>query len=666
MGDLQSLRLKMVQSHLERRGIADSRVLEAFRTVRREEFLPEGLAEFAYDDAPLPLSEGQTISQPYIVAVTAEALGLRGDERVLEVGTGSGYAAAILGRIAQAVYSIERVPSLASSAEARLERLGFANVHVRCGDGTLGWPEHAPYGAIAVAAGGPKAPPALLEQLAVGGRLVMPIGADEGSQILTRITRLDDTRYSSEELMGVRFVPLIGEHGFGADEAKVVRPAPKAREQHAVAALVRESAEPIDNIETTPLEAMLDRVADARVVLIGEATHGTSEFYRMRTRITRELIARRGFTFVAVEADWPDAARINDYVLGGKRRSAHDFVPFERFPRWMWRNHETHDFVDWLSAFNREHNEQKVGFHGLDLYSMFTSMAAVLHYLDGVDPAAAAVARRRYGTLTPWQRDPAAYGEAVLTGRYRSSETAAVAMLEDLLARRLDYARNDGDRFFDAAQNARVVAAAEAYYREMYYGSVASWNLRDSHMFGTLRSLLGFYGPASKGIVWAHNSHIGDAAATEMGVRGEHNIGQLCRALLGERSYRIGFGTDHGTVMAATDWDGPMQAMQVRPSLSNSYEWVCHQARVPAFALHLRAPVRAALRDELMVPRLERAIGVIYRPETERQSHYFDAMLPQQFDEYVWFDETHALGPLEGPRPVMGKDELPDTYPFGL
>ena len=283
----------MVQAHLERRGIADSRVLEAFRTVRREEFLPEGLAEFAYDDAPLSLSEGQTISQPYIVAVTAEALGLRGDERVLEVGTGSGYAAAILGRIAQAVYSIERVPSLASSAEARLERLGFANVHVRCGDGTLGWPKHAPYGAIALAAGGPKAPPASLEQLAVGGRLVMPIGADEGSQILTRITRLDDTRYSSEELMGVRFVPLIGEHGFGADEAKVVGPAPKAREQHEVAALVRESAEPIDNIETTPLEAMLDRVADARVVLIGEATHGTSEFYRMRARITRELIARQ-------------------------------------------------------------------------------------------------------------------------------------------------------------------------------------------------------------------------------------------------------------------------------------------------------------------------------------------------------------------------------------
>jgi protein-L-isoaspartate(D-aspartate) O-methyltransferase len=357
------------------------------------------------------------------------------------------------------------------------------------------------------------------------------------------------------------------------------------------------------------------------VVLLGEATHGTSEFYRMRARITQELVRRSGFQFVAVEADWPDAARIDDYVLGGPRRSSLEFNPFERFPTWMWRNHETHELVEWLRAHNAEHPEQKVGFHGLDLYSMFTSIAAVLAYLDRIDPPAAAVARERYGALTQWQKDPAAYGKAVLVGRYESSEGAVVAMLRDMLERRFEYARKDGDRFFDAAQNARLVASAERYYRAMYYGSTVSWNLRDEHMFDTLRSLLAFYGPNAKGIVWAHNSHVGDAGATEMSVRGEHNIGQLCRTTFGARAYNVGFGTDHGTVAAASDWDAPMQVMRVRPALEESYEAVFHASGMPAAMLHLRDPRRRAVRDELGPERLERAIGVLYRPETELASH---------------------------------------------
>lgn len=666
MIDLERLRARMVESHLVRRGINDPNVLDAFRFVRREAFLPANLAEFAYEDTPLPLSEGQTISQPYIVALTTDALRLTGGERVLEVGTGSGYAAAILARVAREVYTIERIASLASSAEQRLKQLGFDNVHVLSGDGSLGWLEHAPYDAIAVAAGGPKAPPALLSQLAIGGRLVMPIGPDEHSQVLVRIVRLGETEYSTEPLSNVRFVPLIGEQGFAAEKAKVVSAPVKAREDRGAALLVRETAERIDDLETGSLDSILERIADARVVLIGEATHGTSEFYRLRARLSRELITRRGFSFVAVEADWPDAARIDDYVLGGKRRSRHDFVPFARFPTWMWRNEEVHEFVDWLRAFNATQPERKVGFHGLDLYSMFTSIAAVLHYLDGVDPAASEVARRRYGTLTPWQKNPAAYGDAVLVGRYQSSEAAAVATLNDLLKARGPYSRLDGERFFDAAQNARVVADAERYYREMYYGSAASWNLRDSHMFDTLRSLLGYYGSGSKGIVWEHNSHIGDASATEMSVRGEHNVGQLCRAAFGEAAYLIGQGTDHGTVIAASDWDAPMQRMQVRPAHARSYERICHDTGLGAFALHLRAPSRRALRDELMTPRLERAIGVVYRPETELGSHYFEAMLPQQFDEYLWIDETRGLHPLEGAPMARREGEMPDTYPFGV
>ena len=658
-------RAKMVELQLGGRGISDPRVLDAFRSVPREEFVPSDLAEFAYRDAPLPIGDGQTISQPYIVAVTVEALGLTGNERVLEIGAGSGYAAAILSRVAKEVFTVERLEPLAEAARERLDRLGYRNVHVLCGDGTLGWPEHAPFDAIAVAAGGPEIPKALLAQLAPGGRLVIPVGPDENSQTLVRVTKDGHGQLEEEALTDVRFVPLIGEQGWPEQE-RVLRVPGKSSRNATVAKLVREAAEPIDDIDSADIDALIDRVGDARLVLLGEATHGSSEFYRMRARITKELITRRGFNFVAVEADWPDAARIDDYVLGGTRRSKLEFTPFARFPAWMWRNEEVHDFVSWLRAHNQQQPERadRVGFHGLDLYSMFTSIAAVLAYLDEVDPDAARVARVRYGSLTPWQKDPAAYGRAVLAGRYESSEKAVVSILRDMLARRLEYARRDGEAFFDASQNAKVVTDAERYYRAMYYGSEVSWNLRDTHMFEVLESLRTFYGPDARGIVWEHNSHVGNASATEMSTRGELNVGQLSRVTLHDAAYIVGFGTDHGTVAAAHEWDGPMQRMRVRPSHPDSYERVFHDSRLPAFALHLRQPARASLREELVAPRLERAIGVVYRPDTELASHYFYASLPHQFDEYIWFDETRAVEPLA----IRGQPsvDLPETFPFGV
>lgn len=661
---LADARARMVELQLASRGISDPRVLEAFREVPREVFLPAELAEFAYEDSPLPIGEGQTISQPYIVAVTTEALGLQGNERVLEIGTGFGYAAAVLGRLAGEVFTVERLEPLAREARSRLAQLGYDNVHVLHGDGTLGWPEHAPYDAIAVAAGGPAVPEALLSQLAPNGRLIIPIGPDESSQVLVRVTREGDS-FHEEPLTSVRFVPLIGEQGW-PEAGRIVRARPTPSSNAAVSKLVHETAEPIIDLESTPIDALLDRIGNARVVLLGESTHGTSEFYRMRARITRELIERGGFNFVAVEADWPDAARIDDYVLGDPPRSKLDFTPFARFPTWMWRNVEVAEFVDWLRARNLSQPDRsdRVGFHGLDLYSLFTSIAAVLSYLDDVDPDAARVARSRYGTLTPWQKDPAAYGQAVLVGRYRSSERAVVAMLRDMLDRRLDYASKDGERFFDAAQNARVVANAEGYYREMYYSSAGSWNLRDTHMFETLLSLLTFYGPGSRGVVWEHNSHVGNALATEMSARGELNVGQLCRARLGDSAYIVGFGTDHGTVAAASNWDEPMQRMRVRPAHPESYERLFHDSGLAALSLHLRDPKRPAIREELLFPRMERAIGVVYRPDTELASHYFVASLPHQFDELVWFDETRAVEPLEVGREPSA--DLPDTYPFGL
>jgi protein-L-isoaspartate(D-aspartate) O-methyltransferase len=293
---------------------------------------------------------------------------------------------------------------------------------------------------------------------------------------------------------------------------------------------------------------------------------------------------------------------------------------------------------------------------------MYGSIGVVLDYLDRVDPAAARTARARYGCLTPWSGSPAAYGHAAVSGRARGCEGEVVSVLVDMVDRRLEYARMDGRRFFDAAQNARLIANAERYYRVMYRGSVASWNLRDQHMFDTLAALLAFHGPQSRAVVWAHNSHIGDAGATEMGARGEHNIGHLCRQAFGDGAYLVGFGTDHGTVAAAADWDEPMEVMAVRPAHPESYERVCHECGVPAFLLGLTQPVRVEVREELLPPRLERAIGVVYRPETEMASHYFSASLPRQFDEYVWLDETEAVRPLAGPA----APGLPETYPFAL
>jgi protein-L-isoaspartate(D-aspartate) O-methyltransferase len=662
-----SLRAEMVERNIAGRGVRDELVLEAMRKVPRESFLSEKLREFAYEDSPLPIAGEQTISQPYIVAFMAEALMLKGGEKVLEIGAGSGYAAAVLSEIAADVYTVERLGQLADKAAAKLAELGYDNVHVLHGDGTRGWPEHAPYDAIVVAAGGPQVPESLKQQLKIGGRLVIPVGADQRSQELVRVIRISANEYLSEDIADVRFVPLIGEEGWAAgkreDHAPGRRaPRPVAPGDEMLIRNLADAAESFTSIEAVDLNPLIERIGSARIVLLGEATHGTSEFYRMRERITRDLIIKKGFGFVAIEADWPDAARVDHYVRHFQYPPS-EWTAFARFPTWMWRNTEVRDFVSWLRKHNGTVDRNKrVAFHGLDLYSLYDSIRSVLNYLDEVDPQSAKVARERYGCLTPWQRDPATYGHAALSGAYPTCESDVVRTLTDLLAKRRAYAEHDGERFLDAEQNARLVANAERYYRIMYYGSRASWNLRDSHMFETLKNLLAFHGTASKAVVWAHNSHIGNAGATEMAARGEHNIGQLCRKEFGEQAYLIGFGTHSGTVAAASNWDGPMEVKTVQPALAQSYELLCHATGLARFMLNLRGRGDLIGPKGLGKPRLERAIGVIYRPETERASHYFEANLPQQFDEYVWFDDTHAVTPLD----TAEIEGLPDTYPFGV
>jgi len=657
MSDLQEQREWMVDRQIRRRGIDSPAILEAFRTVPREEFVPESLREFAYEDGPLPIGAGQTISQPYIVALMIDSAGVSPGDRVLEVGAGSGYAAAVMSRVADRVFAIERHESLAKTAQERIDRLGYDNVSIIAGDGSLGLPDEAPFDAILVAAGGAKVPEPLKQQLRIGARLVVPVGGEDMQSLLC-VTRTGENEWSEQNLGGVRFVPLIGAHGRYEDGSRAASNHQPARAK-SLPECIAEAAEPLPPIDDEAFAAAFDRFADRRVVLLGEASHGTHEFYAARAAITKRFVEKHGFTIVAAEADWPDAAVLDRHVRHQPHREGEP-RPFQRFPTWMWRNSLIAGLMRDMHAINRDLGPDRMaGFYGLDIYNMSGSIEAVLAYLDEHDPEAAAVARERYGCLTPWQAEPATYGRAALSKGYAECEEQVVAQCRELLKRSLT---EDGG-MFGAAMNARLVASAERYYRIMYYGGAESWNLRDSHMAETLEHLLEHRGPDSKALVWAHNSHIGDASATEMGtVRAEHNIGQLVRQRWGDKCALVGFGTHTGTVTAASDWDGDHETKRVLPSRADSYERACHDSGVARFLLDLAPGRHEALRRRLAEPLLERFIGVIYRPDTERWSHYSHAVLPDQFDAWVWFDETSALKPLVMHEPHEG---VPDTFPFG-
>ena len=440
---------------------------------------------------------------------------------------------------------------------------------------------------------------------------------------------------------------------------------------------IRKSAHPLTGADDD-YDSLIERVGGARLVLIGEASHGTHEFYLERARITKRLIAEKGFTVVAVEADWPTAYRVNRYVrgMGDGATAIESLSEFTRFPRWMWRNADVLDFVGWM----RSHNDSlpspstKAGFYGLDLYSMYSSIEAVLAYLDKVDPEAARRARYRYACFEHFGEDTQAYGYAASFGLTEPCEEEVLSQLVDMRRQADEYARDDSnsseDEFFYAEQNARLVKNAEHYYRTMFGGRVSSWNLRDTHMVDTLDALLAHLdrrGGKTKAVVWAHNSHLGDARATQMGEAGELNIGQLVRQRYDKEAVLMGFSTYTGTVTAASNWDEPGRRKRVRPGLPGSYEALFHDAGIPRFMLDLveGSPVARDLRE----PQLERAIGVIYRPESERMSHYFEARLADQFDFVIHIDETRAVEPLDvdsgWAEGESDKEEVPDTFPSG-
>jgi len=437
--------------------------------------------------------------------------------------------------------------------------------------------------------------------------------------------------------------------------------------------VVQEAAQPLVG-EEDDYDPLVTLVGDASLVLIGEASHGTHEFYRERAQITKRLIKEKGFTAVAVEADWPDAYRINRYVRGtsSDADAVEALSGFKRFPSWMWRNADVLDFVGWLRTYNEDlpASATKVGFYGLDLYSLHTSIEAVLDYLDRIDPEAAHRARARYACFDHFGKDEQAYGYATGLGISESCEDEVVSQLLEIYQNSAEYAWRDGrfapDEHFYATQNARLVMNAERYYRSMFRGRVSSWNLRDAHMVETLESLHAFLhtqNSHSKVVVWEHNSHLGDARATRMGQEGEWNVGQLVRERHQDDAKLIGFTTYQGTVTAASNWDAPAERKRVLPALEGSYEALFHDTNIPRFMLTFGETdhVTAALHE----PLLERAIGVIYRPETERASHYFQAHLSAQFDAVLHFDETRAVEPLERTS-EWEAGEVPETFPTGI
>ena len=434
--------------------------------------------------------------------------------------------------------------------------------------------------------------------------------------------------------------------------------------EHSFAPLGSRVVRPVD---AAGIEALAARAARASIVLIGEASHGTLEFYAMRAALTQRLLAGHGFRAVALEADWPDTFRVHRFVSGRSddADATQALGDFRRFPAWMWRNETMRDFVDWLAVFNRARPaSERVGLFGLDLYSLHASIESVLAYLDRADSAAAARARARYRCFEYFGDDPHGYALAVAQG-VESCEDEAVAQLVDMRRRALPLKRGSGDdeEFFSAEQNARLVVNAERYYRGMFRGRESTWNMRDRHMAETLDALRERVPGAAEGIVvWAHNSHLGDARATEMRRRGEINLGQLVRESHGRDAFSIGFSTFHGTVTASSDWDAPAERKRVRPGLRGSYERTLHDSGHDRFWIELgEREVAAALRG----PQLQRAIGVIYRPQTERWSHYFEARLPEQFDAYIHLDRTEALTPLDR---TAGWDEgePPETWPTAV
>jgi erythromycin esterase len=426
------------------------------------------------------------------------------------------------------------------------------------------------------------------------------------------------------------------------------------------------------------IDPLLEHIGDARYVLLGEASHGTSEFYTWRAQITKRLIQEKGFSFIAVEGDWPDCYRVNRYAKGRENSgsSAYELLhAFSRWPTWMWANKEMVDLIEWLTSHNKRvrKEDKKVGFYGLDVYSLWESLDAVVQYLRKNYPDAMKSAIEAYRCFEPYGRDVEGYSRAT-SFIPESCEDEVMDMLIDLRQKSKEEdddgrpKHDEREAYFNAEQNAVVAKNAELYYRTMMHGGAASWNVRDRHMMNTLARLMKFHGRNAKSIVWAHNTHIGDARATDMRRTKMVNLGQLVREQAGrDKVALLGFGTYKGSVIAAKEWGEPMERMIVPPAIEGSWDSFLHRLdsdNVGENKLLTFADIDKIETGPLIESKGQRAIGVVYNPSYERYGNYVETILPARYDAFLFIDQTHALHPLH--MPVSLDKELPETFPTGL
>ncbi|WNH07796.1 erythromycin esterase family protein [Thalassobellus suaedae] len=563
-----------IKEQLKDKGISNTLLLEAFQNVPEAFFLSENLHPYFYEDVRIEKAIEKTEPRVIVVARMLEELEVKEDDKILITGADSVYVLAVLSKIYKEVYAVETTETYSKWALEVLKNIDINNVYIKTGQLENGWNDKAPFNAVLSASEFKEIPETIKKQLKIGAKLLAPVGPNWAHVMLETIERVSETEYVTKALRDNYFIPkpkLIPKIG------TEVYPENEIIDEIGISSI------PFKTIKKFPIDGLLERIGDAKVVLLGEASHGTSEFYTTRQEITKVLIEKKGFNLVCTEADWSDAEQINNYVRN--QYKSQDWMPFLRFPEWMWKNKEVFDFMEWHKKYNTKHNNT-IGFYGLDLYGLENSIDLVISYLQGIDADLAALAKVRYSCIMPYMSNPSVYGKLVKNEKLQSCEKEVLKMLFDLLKNKNKL--NHSQAYFYAYQNATVVVDAERYYKAMYYGSAESWNLRDFHMFYTLKSLLSYYGKDSKAVVWAHNSHIGNALATEMYARGEINIGHLCKEHFGLKSYNIGFGTHTGTVAAAKNWGEAMQVMSVNDSVTESYEHLCHKTNVTNFTLPLR------------------------------------------------------------------------------
>lgn len=655
MTEYDQRRWILVERQLAGRGLDDARLLNAFRAVPRERFVAPAYRARACEDCPVPDAEGGLLVAAWDQATRLAALAPGEDDRVLIAGSGGGYVAALLARLAAEVWAVEGHAHRAESARRRLGELGEDRVRIRVGEPDAGWPAFGPYDRVLVTAPTREPPRALLAQLRVGGRLVVDLPGGPA-----RFVRTGESTWAREELDVAAHAPVVPVGAFGApphpaalSPAVLLRAAPPP----GVARSLRDGVRPFTSLDDGAIDALADRLADARVVLLGESTHGTAEFYRARARITLALVDR-GFDLVALEADWSDAASLDRRVRGllPAADAAHAFT---RFPTWMWRNAEMQAFVEELRARAALVPDpgRRPRVVGLDLFSLHRSLERVVAWLAAVDPAAAARAGAAYAALTAWEGTPA------WQGGWRPDCAAQVAMvLDELRARAAELAAVDPEGWAETVGDARLVVAAERYHREVVENGPGAWNAREDHMLATLAEELARRGGESRAVVWAHNSHVGDALATDLARLGQHSLGELARARWGGGARLVGLGTFTGEVVAAPAWDAASEVMALTPALPSSHERVCHDTGHVGFVAWTGPGARAEVLEALGAARLQRAVGVVYEPGEESTRNYLRADLAAEFDAWLWIDRTHAVRAGAGPH----SHRDPETWPSGL